>query len=149
MKRTMFLLIVSSLIMPLSARAQSRLYTNADLGKPLAITRTPTAEEMQGLRARQFTLAPKDDQPQTIVLPFDPTWPFTFSQRLEPDPWRMPAGLPLYGTWPFYGNYALNPFGIYPRPCTFATCFGTKSPIRNGTRVPADVHRGYRRSQRP
>jgi hypothetical protein len=119
-------------------RGQSRLYTNADLGKPLVQARTPTVEEMQGLIDRQFTLPPDYDGPKALVLPYDPTWPFTYAQRLEPDPWSTPGGLAVYDGRPFYGGHALNRFGIYSRPDAFRTRLPPnpedRSPLRKKTR---------------
>jgi hypothetical protein len=62
-----------SLCIASPAWAQPRLYTNADLGKPLARSHTPTPEEMQGLLAHQFTLPPTYDGPKAFILPYDPT----------------------------------------------------------------------------
>ena len=78
------------------ASAQSRVYTNADLQRPLERTRTPTTEEMQGVLERQFRPEPPAE-PKIVILPVDPSWPFTYSRRLEPDPWRTPAGWPDSG----------------------------------------------------
>jgi hypothetical protein len=113
MKRISLLAVVS-VCLASPALAQSRVYTNADLGKPLNRTHMPTAEEMQGLMARQFTRSSvRGDEPQVVVLPYDPIWPFTYSQRLELDPWRMPGGWPLYGPWGPAGFW-YNPFATYP-----------------------------------
>jgi hypothetical protein len=115
MKHIVLLALVSVCLAP-PALAQSRVYTNADLGKPLNRTHSPTADEMQGLIARQFSLSGvRHDEPQVVVLPYDPVWPFTYSQRLELDPWRMPGGSPLYGPWGPAG-YWYNPFVIHTKP---------------------------------
>ena len=142
MKHVMLSFVVSLCIVS-PARAQSRLYTNADLGRPLDRTRTSTAEEMQGLLAHQFTLSPKRDEPKAFVLPYDPSWPFTYSQRLEPDPWRTPGWWPLYGTWSFYGSYPFNPFAIYSRPYAFATCCNSKPHVRDAPPGAVDLHRTH------
>jgi hypothetical protein len=110
------LLVIASFCLVSPAGAQSRVYTNADLGKPITTTRTPTAEEMQGLIARQFTRLPREEGAQLIVLPYDPDWPFTYSRRLEMDPWRTPGGLPFFGVWPFYGYAPNTSFVRPPRP---------------------------------
>ncbi len=76
------------------AAAQSRVYTNADLVQgQIHWMRTPTEQELRGLEARQFRLPLPDPGPAATVVPYDSTWPFTNSVRLEPreiDPWTMP-----------------------------------------------------------
>jgi hypothetical protein len=136
MKPLMLLFVVSAGIAS-PALAQSRLYTNADLGRPLNQTRTPTAEEMQGVIARQFTMSPKAEEAKVFVLPRDPSWPFTYSLRLEPDPWRLPSGLPFYRAWPFYGGYVSNPFVIYPGSYSFDCCH-TKPHVRDASHGAVD-----------
>jgi hypothetical protein len=113
--KPVILLFVLSLGFAAAVQAQSRSYTNEDLGKPLTGARTPTGEEMQGVVARQFRLSPMYDGPKAFAVPYDPAWPFTYAQRLEPDPWRTPGGWPVYGVWPFYGAYyGVNPFHAPP-----------------------------------
>jgi hypothetical protein len=135
------LLFVVSLCIVSPVRAQARVYTNADLGRPLVRTRTPTAEEMQGLRDHQFTLSVHERGPKVFVLPYDPTWPFTYALRLEPDPWRTPGLLPFYSAWPFFG-YPPNPCVIDPGPYAFDSCY-TKPPVWDETRGPVDWHRDH------
>ena len=52
-----------------TAIAQERVYTNADLGKPIAGKVTVTPEQLAALKAREFHLAPKYDGPIVIVIP--------------------------------------------------------------------------------
>jgi len=143
MRQVAFLFVVSLCIVS-PVLAQSRLYTNADLGRPHARTRTPTVEEMQGLLDHQFTLSSNYDGPKALILPYDPSWPFTYAQRLEPDPWRTP------GAWPFYAacSYPLNPFGTYPRPYAFAARYNSKPHVRDATRGTARGTRTRSRSER-
>ena len=120
------------------AWSQSRVYTNADLDRPLNINRTPTAEEMQGILARQFVPAPKQTEPTATVLPFDPEWPFTYSRRLEPDPWRTPGWQP-YSAWPFYNGYWFNPYAVRlphaPGLCHGAACGPAVTHREQGSRA--------------
>jgi hypothetical protein len=74
-----------------AAAQQSRLYTNADLGKTrVAWSRTVTPEELRGLAAREFVLPPQRPAGPTVVIlpdtprfaPFEPTRPLS-------EPWSM------------------------------------------------------------
>jgi hypothetical protein len=77
--------------------AQSRLYTNADLGQPLTWTRTVTPDELQSLAEHQFQAPPTPTRPTgpwVTILPHDPTWPFrtsTLDDIGKPlaEPWSM------------------------------------------------------------
>lgn len=78
--RLITLLVVLLSTAPIGA--QSRLYTNADLGtKPVVWSRTVTPEELRGLEARQFVLpAPRPTiGPWVTIVPHDPNWPFRTS----------------------------------------------------------------------
>jgi hypothetical protein len=137
-----FMLSVLLLCIASPAWSQSRVYTNADLDRPLNINRTPTAEEMQGILARQFVPASKQQtEPTATVLPFDPEWPFTYSRRLETDPWRTPSWQPY---WPFYNGYWFNPYTVNPYsvhlphasgPCHGAACGPTVTHREQGSRA--------------
>ena len=97
------------------ALAQSRVYTNADLGKPLPQVATVTAEQMRTLTANQFRLPTNYDGPQAIVLP-EPEYP-----RLSP--WRdyQGGGLPLWLATPFFNPF-FNSLGVpFDRPPVWAT----------------------------
>jgi hypothetical protein len=83
--------------------AQTRVYTNADLGRPLSPSRpTPTADELAALAAHQFTLPPDYPiGPHVVILgeghPSSTPWDWA-RETYEPippfvEPW---AGLPLY-----------------------------------------------------
>jgi hypothetical protein len=57
----------------MSANAQSRLYTNADLNKPVKYTRTVTPEELAGLVARQFPVVVFPPSTQVTIVTSSPT----------------------------------------------------------------------------
>jgi hypothetical protein len=116
----MLSVLLASIASP--AWSQSRVYTNADLDRPLNINRTPTADEMQGILARQFVPASKQTEPTATILPFDPEWPFTYSRRLDPDPWRTPGWQPY--VWPFYNGYGFSPYAVRFPHASAGQCHG-------------------------
>jgi hypothetical protein len=86
-----------ALLVASPAFAQSRVYTNADLGKPLSTDRpTVSDEELRALAERQFTPAlDYPSAPHVLILrgapedgPWD--WPRDAVDQAEPD------GLPLW-----------------------------------------------------
>lgn len=88
-------LCVVVLCTALPAAAQSRLYTNADLSsKPVTPTRTVTAAELAGLKAREFVWVPSVPAgPRVFVLPASERASFApFPPRFDPDDlWRDPV----------------------------------------------------------
>jgi hypothetical protein len=64
------------------ARAQSHVYTNADLGRPLDRTVTVSPEILEGMTARQFTLPPMYPSAPTVVIIGD--------GRATAGPWEWP-----------------------------------------------------------
>lgn len=83
------------------AFAQSRVYTNADLGKKLPRTHAVTPEELDSLRAHQFVLPHEYHGPTVTIMPYDDSWsrtPLSPNQPLDPN-WRP---VPIYGGWSSY-----------------------------------------------
>jgi len=66
------LVLVGLFCAALPAAAQSRLYTNADLGT-VKRTRTMTAADLAGLKAREFVYMPTAPGPRVVTLRSDPT----------------------------------------------------------------------------
>jgi hypothetical protein len=81
--------------------AESPLYTNADLGKPLTRTHTVAPAQLASLAARQFAYVPPvPPGPQVIILnssptagPFGEFAPFEFGRSMD--------GLPYFN--PYWG----------------------------------------------
>ena len=72
MKRT--ILVVALSISTPAAAQQARVYTNADLGRPVTRTRSITAEELRGLEERQFKFQPRlPDGPRVVGVWSSPT----------------------------------------------------------------------------
>ena len=85
-------LTVACLLIAAPAFAQSRVYTNADLGKPRTWSHTATAQELASLAARQFVAPPVfPDSPTVLIIGGDPSHgPFgpleiTPAQPLDPN----------------------------------------------------------------
>jgi hypothetical protein len=101
---TIYALVIACLLLAAPVAAQTRVYTNADLGKPITWSQTPTAEELASLKARQFVAPPFiPDRPSLRVIDGDPTHgpfgPFelsAFTQPLDPN-WRQ-------DTWGYWGG---------------------------------------------
>jgi hypothetical protein len=104
-------LTVACLLIAAPALAQSRVYTNADLGKPRTWAHTATAEDLASLAARQFVAPPVfPDNPTVLIVSGDPSHgPFgplqiTPAQPLDPNwqnnAWYGPAF--IGGGW--YGS---------------------------------------------
>jgi len=90
-------LTVACLLLAAPAFAQSRVYTNADLGKPRTWSHTATAQELASLAARQFVAPPVfPDNPTVLIIAGDPSHgPFgplevTPAQPLDPN-WQNNA----------------------------------------------------------
>jgi hypothetical protein len=131
--RTFAAVFVIGLGLAPRVQAQARLYTNADLGKPLHRTHAASPDELQGLVAHQFTLPENYDGPKVFIVPFDPNWPFTYARRLDPDPWRTPAGWPI---WPYVGGYASGPYGAYAGPSLLWTVSREAARVWGAVQVP-------------
>ena len=132
MKRT--ILVVALAIGSPAAAQQSRVYTNADLaaGRPIARTRTPTAEEFRGLEERQFKFRPSlPDGPQVVGV------------------WSSPTAGP-FGEFPHYRSNQFNGLGWYDYSWGFAPyrpfAYG---PIGRARSSGQRDHRGSRYSSRP
>jgi len=116
-------LLVGLLLSTSPVGAQSRVYTNADLtSKPVTTwTRTVTAEELAGLKAREFHLPSLPPAPDVMIVPHDPTWPFqtsTLEAMSKPlfEPWSMTTYLGHgYGR---YGGHASGRRDVSGRPGT-------------------------------
>ena len=92
---------VACLLIAVPAFAQSRVYTNADLGKPRTWAHTATADDLAALAARQFVAPPIfPDSPTVLLIPGDPSHgPF--------GPFETTPALPLDPNWqniPWYGG---------------------------------------------
>jgi hypothetical protein len=89
--------LITLLLVATPAFAQTRIYTNADLGQhPVTWTRTVTPAELAGLEARQFHLPSLPPAPDVMIVPHDPNWPFqtsTLDAINTPlfQPWYMSA----------------------------------------------------------
>ena len=70
--------VITLLLVAPPVLGQSRLYTNADLGRPLSPERViATPEELRALAARQFRLPPtpdRSDGPSVIVFDSTPAF---------------------------------------------------------------------------
>jgi hypothetical protein len=65
---------VACLLIAVPASAQSRVYTNADLGKPRTWSRTATAAELASLATHQFVAPPVfPDGPTVLTVAGDPS----------------------------------------------------------------------------
>jgi len=88
-------LLVGLFLTAVPMAAQSRLYTNADVGRPLSSDRrTVTAAEVAGLKAREFVYVPtRPAEARVIILRDTPLFP-PFAPTSEPtrplsEPWSM------------------------------------------------------------
>jgi hypothetical protein len=85
--------LIIALLLASPALGQSRVYTNADLGRPMSRTSTVTAAEAAAILAPHAYVAPPDiplDGPQSYVTPYDTSWPFDGP---------LPATRPLAPPW--------------------------------------------------
>jgi hypothetical protein len=99
-------LSVTFVLLAVPAFGQSRVYTNADLGK-VQRTHTATEEELAGLRAHQFMAIPdRPAGPEVIVGSGSPNegpfGPFSMTPN-EPLGMQMPVGLPVFSGGYGYG----------------------------------------------
>jgi hypothetical protein len=91
------------------AFAQSRVYTNADLGRPLERTATVTPEQLASLAAHQFRLpSPYPSGPQVVIIGNPDDGPFGPFKDLPPTA-PLSNGPYLFGTPLFYGGPFLLP----------------------------------------
>ena len=104
---------LACLLITAPALAQSRVYTNADLGKPRTWAHTATAEELASLAKRQFVAPPMFPAgPTVLTISGDPSHgPFgplevTPAQPLDPN-WQNNA---WYGPGVIGGGW----YGSYP-----------------------------------
>ena len=103
-------LVAMCLLVAAPAAGQTRVYTNADLGKPLTWAHAPTPEELASLAARQFVPMPEVPAgPRAMTIEGDPSHgPFgafaqSATQPLDPN-WRGDtSGYWGYGVSPWYG----------------------------------------------
>jgi hypothetical protein len=95
------------------AVAQSHVYTNADLNKPLSTHRpVPTAETMEALAAHQFALAEHYDGPYVVGVfssptagPFGEFWPQIQEPWLDGSPLSYtPFGYAAFGPRTYFGR---------------------------------------------
>lgn len=102
MRRVHIIMLIVGTAAP--AAAQSRVYTNADLGKPLARTHTVTAEELAALKTNQFRLPARFDGPTVVIIPSSPEPPFgnVFPPiaPLSSQPWIVVTSSP-WQPWPW------------------------------------------------
>lgn len=92
-------LAAACLLIAAPALAQSRVYTNADLGQPRTFVRTATAEDLASLAARQFVAPPVFPAgPTVLIVAGDPSHgPF--------GPLDLSPGQPLDPNWQNNGWY--------------------------------------------
>jgi hypothetical protein len=107
------------------AFAQSRVYTNADLGRPVERTVTVTPEQLASLTAHQFRLPESYPGPQVVVighaddLPFGPFMDLPPIAPLSNSPYWFGPSL-FYGA-PFGGPFLRSgrqrmPASLPPQP---------------------------------
>jgi hypothetical protein len=103
--------LLLSLAVP--ALAQSHVYTNADLNRPLSTHRpVPTAETMEGLAAHQFVLPDHYDGPYVVGVfssptagPFGEFWPQIREPRFDGSPLSYsPFGYAAFGPHAYRGR---------------------------------------------
>jgi hypothetical protein len=129
MTRTV-LVVVLAIATPAAAQ-QARVYTNADLaqGRPIARTRTVTAEELRGLEERQFKFQPRlPNGPQVVGV------------------WSSPTAGP-FGEFPRYRSNRFDGVGWYAYPWALAP-YAPYASIRRPARNYRD-HRGGTYGNRP
>lgn len=88
--------LIITLLVASPVFGQSRVYTNADLGKPLSQANTVTPAEAVAVftsnTAPYVAPPPAGTGPQVYVMSYDQWWPFDGPQRMiQPlaPPWRM------------------------------------------------------------
>ena len=147
MTRRELMLTIGLLAASSSAAAQSRVYTNADLGRPLDRIETVTAEQLAGLAAHQFTVPPERTGPAAIIIASDPTdgpfGPFNTSGPMPLDPTYMSPylygfGAPVYSRPPFERGHGPKASAGLMRPAAGprqAPIGAGRSPSSRGVRV--------------
>lgn len=97
---------VALLLVAAPALGQSRVYTNADLGKPIQHDQTVSPAVLAGLAARQFVLPPPAPTgPAVFVIPSREDYPSLMP--IEPHPF---FGETIYGGWPYGGWFVDHSF---------------------------------------
>ena len=83
--------MIAALLLASPVFGQSRVYTNADLGKPLQQAFTITPEQLRTLAANQFALPPTYPGPQLFIYNPGRWWPFDGPQApiVHPREWRV------------------------------------------------------------
>jgi len=110
---TLVLSILIFVVLTAPAYCQTRVYTNADLGKPISANRpTVPPDVLQGMATRQFRSVP--ERP-------GPTVSSTGAKASTPGPWDWPEPRPerrLDGTLLSdpVSIYGLTPFPYFPYP---------------------------------
>jgi hypothetical protein len=98
-----FVIVLVAILASAPAFGQSRLYTNADLGRPLDRTVTVTPEQLASLAAHQFRLpASYPPEPQVMILGHSDDVPYApFVDLLSVAP--LYNGSYWFGSPMFYG----------------------------------------------
>jgi hypothetical protein len=91
------------------ALAQTRVYTNADLGRPVERTVTVTPEQLASLSAHQFRLPASYPGPQVVVIGHADDLPFGPFMDLPPIA-PLSNGPYWFGPSLFYGGPFGGPF---------------------------------------
>ena len=144
-------LSVTFLLLAVPAFGQSRVYTNADLGK-IERTRTVTEEELASLRANQFVYVPSLPRGPDVVHVNSSTSEGPFGPFYMPP--REPLGTSSWvgGGWGGWGDGVWGPVTVsvpnlsLPAPITVPDF--ARGPISIGPPAPspsAAGHRGRRR----
>jgi len=105
--------VLVGLLLATSAGAQSRLYTNADVGRPLSPNRpSVTAEQLAGLQTHQFRLPVDAWGPQVVILdsqvtdgPFGAFAPFSPSHVAPGGAYFETVGPAYYGGYGYGLGY--------------------------------------------
>jgi hypothetical protein len=105
--------------------AQDRVYTNADLGKPIVRTATVTPEQLATLKAREFQAPPAYHGPIVIVVPssatagpFGEIAPLSPTAPLSPQAYYDLVPPPMFA-WPYgYVSGFPQPHGHAPHVVT-------------------------------
>ena len=109
------LLVIAGIFVATPAWSQTKVYTNADLGRPLSSNRgTVTPEQLASLEAYQFRVPRTYDGPMALSSGLSPTGgPFGDVQntivprRLDGSLWTEPQWQVSYlpGFYPYYSGY--------------------------------------------
>lgn len=108
-----FVVMASTLLMAGPAFGQSHVYTNADLGKPLARITTVTPEQLEEMAAHQFRLPPAIPNGPTFIVIGSRTPPPQSEWRGPYDPSPLDWGWQNQPAWfPSYG-FAVSPPHVF------------------------------------